>query len=260
MIKLAIANQKGGVGKTTTAIVLADILQNRGYKVLFVDCDAQCNSSGYYGAVWENESTMLDILCGDEKAEECIQHTEKGDIIPSDKELKDAENMVKVDERRFTHLKRSLRGVEKKYDFAVFDTPPHVGVCLKNVLSACDHIIVPIEETGWSITGLLDFTEAIDLAKDNNEDLDVLGILTVKTKPRTRKSGRMAGLSETVAEQLGTTCFETKIRESVKCAEALTEYYVPLSEYAPESTSYQDYTAFTDELLEKLGITKQEVK
>ncbi len=251
---IAIMNQKGGVGKTTTSICIAQELIRREYKVLFIDTDAQCNSTSFYGAKTEGEATMLDILCGDLEAQECIQHTENGDIIPSDKQLADAENMVKVDERRFTHLKRSLKSVKDEYDFIIIDTPPAIGVALKNVLAVCQYVIIPVEESGWSLSGLMDFAKAIELAQDNNDDLKVGGILTVKAKERTKKSARIGEFAEKLASELNSKTFSTKIRESVKCTEALTEYYVPLHKYAPHSNTTLDYDAFVDELLEDLGM------
>ena len=223
-----------------------------GFRVLFIDTDAQCNSTKFYEARTEKEATVLDIFCGDELALNCVQHTAKGDIIASDKLLSDAKTMVKVDERRFTHLKRSLKSLEEKYDYIIIDTPPSIGVALKNVLAAVDYVIIHVEESGWSLDGLMDFATALDLARDNNENLRVAGILTVKAKERTRKSKRMGELSSQVAEKLGTKCFRTKIRESVACTEALTEYYIPLSEYAPDSTTAKDYKNFVEKLMEEI--------
>lgn len=250
---LVVANQKGGVGKTTTSICVAQELMNRGFRVLFLDSDSQCNSTSFYEAETEGEATLVDILCGDMKASECIQKTEKGDIIPSDKILKDAETLVRVDERRFTHLKRSLKTVQEDYDYIVVDTPPIIGVCLKNVLAAADHIIIPCEESGWALEGLMDFAEAIELAKDNNENLNVAGILMVKAKSRTKKAARMNDLATILSEKLNTIVFDTKIRESVACTEALTEFFEPLHEYAPNSTTNQDYKDFVEELLEVIN-------
>ena len=253
IIRIAVANQKGGVGKTTTSLCVAQELRSRGFRVLFIDTDAQCNSTKFYEAETQGKATVLDILCGDEPALNCVQHTVKGDIIASDKLLSEAENMVKVDERRFTHLKRSLKSVEENYDYVIIDTPPAIGVALKNVLASVDYVIIPVEESGWSLDGLMDFAQALDLARDNNEKLKVAGILVVKAKERTRKSKRIGELSTKVAEKLGSKCFKTKIRESVSCTEALTEYYVPLNEYAPDSTTNKDYKNFVNELLEEIS-------
>lgn len=251
-VKIAVANQKGGVGKTTTSICVAQELKLRGYKVLFIDTDAQCNSTRFYEAKMDDMATLADIMYGDVPAAECVQTTEKGDIIPSDKLIYEAENMVKVDERRFNHLKRSLKSVEDQYDFIIMDTPPVVGVALKNVLAAVHHIIIPVEESGWALDGLVDFSNAIELAQDNNPDLKIAGILTIKAKERQKKSARMGELAVLVAEQLGTKRFSTKIRESAACGEALTEFYVPLHEYAPKGNTYLDYKSFVDELLQEV--------
>ena len=253
IIRIAVANQKGGVGKTTTSLCVAQELRSRGFRVLLVDTDAQCNSTKFYEAPTQGKATMLDILCGDEPALNCVQHMAKGDIIASDKLLSEAENMVKVDERRFTHLKRSLKSVEENYDYIIIDTPPAIGVAFKNVLATVDYVFIPVEESGWSLDGLMDFAQALDLARDNNEKLQVAGILVVKAKERTRKSKRIGELAVKVAEKLGSKCFKTKIRERVSCTEALTEYYVPLNEYAPDSTTNEDYKNFVNELLEEIS-------
>ncbi len=249
-VKIAVANQKGGVGKTTTAICLAQELRRREYKVLLIDSDAQCNSTSFYEAKIEDQETLLDIFCADEPGENCIQHTPKGDIIASDPQLKDAETMVKVDERRFSHLKRSCKTLDSEYDYVIVDTPPAIGVALKNVLAYVDYIVIPVEESGWSMSGLMDFAKAIEMARDNNEKLKVAGILIVKTKPNTKKATRMKDLADVLSKSLDTKTFETKIRESTACAEALTEYFVPLHEYAPHATTTRDYDSFIDELLE----------
>ncbi len=249
-VKIAVANQKGGVGKTTTAICIAQELRKRDNRVLFIDSDAQCNSTAFYEAKIEDQETLIDILCADEPGKNCVQHTEKGDVIASDPDLKDAETTVKVDERRFTHLKRACRELEDDYDFVIIDTPPAIGVALKNVLAYVDYIVIPVEESGWSMSGLMDFAQAIDMARDNNEKLKVAGILIVKTKPNTKKAGRMQELADSLSQALETKTFETKIRESTACAEALTEYFVPLHEYAPHATTTRDYDLFVDELLE----------
>lgn len=254
--KIAVSNQKGGVGKTTTALCLAQIIQELGYKVLFIDTDAQCNSTAFYGAETEDKTTMIDVLCSKPNKvdlEDLVQHKPYGDVIASDEELSEAENMVKVDELRFSHLKTVCEQIEANYDYIIIDTPPAIGVVLKNVLAYVDEIIIPVEESGWSMQGLIKFAEAINLARINNSALKVAGILIVKSKGRTNKSKRMAEMAATLGEKLETKVFNTRIRESVSCTEALTEYYVPLHEYAPKSTVEQDY----ESLVAELGIVKK---
>ena len=250
---ITVANQKGGCGKTTTSICLAQELISRKYKVLFIDADAQCNSTTFYGAKTKEIETLLDIVCGDVPANECVQHTERGDIIPSDPGLVDAENMIKVDERRFNHLKRSLKSVKDDYDYIVIDTPPAIGVMLKNVLAATDYVVIPVQESGWSVDGLLQFSYAIELAAENNENIKIAGILIVDSQPRTSKSARMETYVNEAAKKMNTIAFKAKVHHSVKCSEALTEYGVPLNEYAPQSKPAEDYKQFTTELLEVIN-------
>ena len=250
---ICVANQKGGVGKTTTSICLAQELLSRGNKVLFMDTDSQCNSTSYYEAKTEDEYTVMDMLCDDEPAANCVQHLDKGDIIPSDKLLSDAENVVKVDEKRFLHLKLSMMNIINDYDYVIIDTPPVIGVVLKNVLALSDYVVIPVEESGWALQGLMEFSDAINLAKLNNPTLQVAGILTIKTKSRTKKANRIKDLADDIAFKLNSRTFNTRIRESVKCQEALTEYYVTLQEYDPNGNTTLDYAEFTDELLEVIS-------
>lgn len=247
---ITIANQKGGVGKTTTAICIAQELIRRNYKVLFIDADAQANATIFYEGTMEDNYTLADIMYGDELALTCIQSTSKGDIICSDTQLKDAENKVKLDEYRFLHLKRALKGIEEKYDFIIIDTPPAIGVLLKNVLAASDFVIIPIQESGWSLTGIMDFRDAINMAKDtNNPSLSILGILPVMVHKNTLKSKNIHQLASSLADKLNTKVFSADIRETTKCAEALTMYFVPLHLFAPSANTTLDYANLVDEIL-----------
>lgn len=250
----AISNQKGGVGKSTTAICLTQELQRKGYRTLIIDTDAQCNSTDFYGAKTDGMATMMDILCGDEPAESCIQHTEKGDIIPADPELKNADIKVADDMRRFSHLRKSLKGIQHLYDHIIIDTPPQISLVLRSVLVASDWIIIPAEESGWSISGLMDFSDVVsEVRETQNANLTVAGILIVKSHERTRASGRIQTMASELAKVMNTEVFHTRIREAVACREALTEYMVPLYEYAPKSTTQQDYEKFTQEFLARVG-------
>lgn len=249
-IKIVFANHKGGVGKSTTSICVAQELIRREYKVLFIDGDRQGNASTFYRADYENETTIIDILAGDVPAKECVQHTEKGDIIAFDEQLENADTIVRPDELRFLHLKRSCKTVENDYDYIIIDTPPAIDVVTKNALASADYVVIPTDESGWSVGGIMKFSKAVEMAKETtNPNIKVAGVLIVKGKTF-NKSKRAMENCKKICTALNTMTFSNVIRESSACQEALTEFCVPLREYAPHGTTTLDYDHFVDELLE----------
>lgn len=250
--KIAVANIKGGIGKTTTALNLADQLIKRNKKVLMVDMDPQRNTTTVYSAKTDNTPTMYDIFFADYTAEQCIQHTDFGDIIPNDSELKNADSAVRTGPAMYKFVKKTLSAVEKKYDYIIFDTPPHNGVLLGNVLMGCDGVIIPVECDLFGVQGLKDlYNTLIEFAEDN-EKLCILGILKVKYKSKQRLTKNLEDNAlPNNAKEMNTRVFKTSIRESVKCREAMIAR-VRLSQFAPNSTVEQDYSAFTDEIIEEV--------
>lgn len=250
--KIAIANIKGGIGKTTTAVNLADQLQKRDKRVLTVDMDPQRNTTTVYGAKTEGTATVYDIFFADYTAEQCIQHTSFGDIIPNDSELKNADSSVRTGPAMYKFIKKTLAAVESSYDYIIFDTPPHNGVLLGNVLMACNGVIIPIECDLFGVQGLKDLYSTLTEFAEDNEGLRVLGILKVKYKQKQRLTRNLEdnALPKNAAE-MNTKVFNTAIRESVKCREAMIAR-VPLSEFAPNSTVEQDYSKFTDEVIKEV--------
>lgn len=246
---ITISNHKGGVGKTTTAICLHQELSRRGYKVLFIDTDAQGNSSNFFGADRENVPTLKDILCRDTLADECIQKTPYGDIIASSPELKDIELSVRQDERRYIHLKRSLRSVAGYYDYVIMDTPPSAGLIIKSCLACSDEVIIPVDDDAFSLEGLVDFEDAVSISKETiNENLKIGGILLVMVK-RTKASQVVNELAQTIMDHLGTKLYDTKIRYSEACKQAIPIAHKPLHLYAPKCNTTSDYSDLVDELL-----------
>lgn len=252
-IQIAIANQKGGVGKTTTALALADQLQVRGKRVLLIDCDPQRNSSTVYRAKIDNTATLYDIMMSDYKASQCIQHTDYGDIIACDTMLRNADTEVKGGRSKYTRLQKAVNGVLSNYDFVIYDTPPHSGILLENVLMATDYLVCPIQCDSYSIHGIQDFRETISEYFDENPRLKILGLL--KNRYKGRQSLTRSLEEETlplIAEQIGTTVFKATIRDSVKSAEAAA-LGIPLSKYKEAKAIAEDYGQLTDEILSMIG-------
>lgn len=246
---ISVSNQKGGVGKTTTATTLAYGLGLRGKKVLLVDCDPQGNSTDTWRA--KNTSgypTLSDLLFSNEPAAECIQRTEVGHILAGDPILEDAEKHLQGFKGYF-RLKNRLAEIAEMYDHIIIDTPPNLGLLLQNALIAASGVIVPVTCGRYALQGMSRFTETVaDVKSQPNPELQVLGLLLVRYDGRTLLAREVeAGLPE-LTQTLGTGVFETKIRrtEEVEKAQAAR---MPLQRYSPTSTAASDYADFIDELI-----------
>ena len=250
---IAVSNQKGGVGKTTTATNLAYGLQLRGKKVLLIDSDPQGNSTDTWRAKnTDGYPTLSDLLFSDEPVEECIQHTEIGDIIAGDPILEDAEKHLKGVAGYF-RLKRRLVPLESVYDYVIIDTPPNLGLLLQNALIAADGVIVPVTCGRYSLQGMSRFIDTVNEVKlQANPQLNVLGLLLVRYMGRTVLARDVVDGLPTLTTELGTGVFDTKIRNTIEVENAQAAR-IPLEQYAPDSTAAIDYVAFIDEL-EKRGI------
>ena len=252
-IKLAIANMKGGIGKTTTSLCLADSLQKKGKRVLLIDTDPQRSATGVYGASIEDTETLADLMYSNTEAKDCIQKLPLGDMIASDQALQDAETQIKSDADRFYHLSDACKSIEDNYDFIILDCPPGNGVMLGNVLSYANYIIMPITCDKFGIQGMTDFVEVMNTyTKRINPTLKIIGVLMIKYKGRQSLTKDLEdNLIPSIVKEMGTKLFETRIRESVKCqeAQALSK---SLFEHDPKCSTAIDYTTFTDELLKEL--------
>lgn len=246
---IAISNQKGGVGKSTTANALGAGLFHRGYKVLYVDMDAQGNLSYSMGATGK-ALTSLEVLTGTATAKEAILQTPQGDLIPASPALASADALITETGKEY-RLKEALEPVSGDYDYIVIDCPPALGILTINALTACNSVIVPVQADAYSLQGIGQLAQTIQtVRKYCNRDLSIKGILATRYKGRAVLTKDMTELLEDTASQLQTKLFKTRIRDAVAIPESQASQQ-DLFSYAPKSKVAEDYGAFVEEVLEE---------
>jgi len=248
-ITFVVANQKGGIGKTTTATTLAGILAKK-KKTLFIDADPQGNSTSTYQAVIEDQATLYDVMVDSDKLplEDAIQHMPNGDIVASDPLLSKAEKMLDGDVEGLYRLKDAIEELEG-YDYIVIDTAPSLNVILYNCLIAADQVIIPVTADTYAMQGLQQLYDTIKaVQRRQNPELSIAGLLLVKFAGRANLEKNIQKELEELADSMHTKLFQTAIRECVKTKEAQTQKKL-LVDYAPNCTTMQDYQAFASELL-----------
>ena len=247
MKTIAIINQKGGVGKSTTAAQLASGLSLKGYKTLSIDLDAQGNLTYSFGASTDG-ATALGVLTGEVKTADAIQHTEQGDIIPANKALSGADAFISDTGKEY-RLKEALEHISGQYDYCIIDTPPALGILTVNALTACDSVVIPAQADIYSLQGIEQLAETIKPVKKYcNPALTIEGILLTRYSPRSVLSRDIADLAGQLAEKLGTKLITATIREAVAVKEAQINQQ-SLYTYAPKAKVTEDYTAFVAEII-----------
>ncbi len=247
-----VANQKGGIGKTTTATNLAGVLSKKA-STLLIDADPQGNSTSTYQAQIEDVATLYDVMIDSDKLpiEDAIQHMPNGDIVASDPLLSKAEKILDGDVEGFYRLKDAVDELDG-YEYIVIDTAPSLNVILYNCLIAADQVIIPVTADAYAMQGIQQLYDTIMAVKRRqNRSLKIAGLLLVKYSGRSNLDRSTKNSIEEEAAQMGTRLFDTKIRECVKTKEA-QEKKVLLIDYAPKCNTMVDYLAFADELLENL--------
>jgi len=248
-----IANQKGGVGKTTTTVNLAAGLAQIGQRVLAVDMDPQGNATMGSGVDKRSlASSVYDVLLESSSVAEARCRSEKGgyDVLGANRELAGAEVELVALERREKRLRQALQAVAADYDFVLVDCPPSLSLLTLNGLCAAHGVIVPMQCEYFALEGLSDLVNTIKQVHANlNRDLEIIGLLRVMFDPRIT-------LQQQVSEQLkahfGDKVFETVIPRNVRLAEA-PSYGQPGVVFDPASKGAQAFVAFAQEMVERLG-------
>ena len=242
---ITVTNQKGGVGKTTTASSLVCGLHQRGAKVLGVDLDPQGNLGFNLGLDINSENTVYNVFKGECSVEEAIRSTQYGDVLPSDIMLSAAEVEFTAPRREFM-LSNLLTGVRERYDFIIIDTPPALNILTVNAYVASTGLIVPMEAEVLSLVGITQLHETIDTVRATfNPKLKVLGILINKFNGRLALSKDILEMAQVVAEQLGSQVFEAKIHRGVGVAMAPAHGQTVLT-YQPDSRPALDFQSVID--------------
>ena len=242
---ITVTNQKGGVGKTTTASSLICGLHQRGARVLGIDLDPQGNLGFNLGLDIGSGSTVYDVFQDTCPMEAAIQSTEYGDVLPSDIMLSAAEVGFTAPRREFM-LSDLLTAVRDRYDFVIIDTPPALNILTVNAYVASSGLIVPMEAEVLSLVGITQLQETIETVRATfNPTLKVLGILINKFNGRLTLSKDILEMAQVVAEQLDSQVFEAKIHRGVGVAMAPAHGQTVLT-YQPDSRPAQDFQDIID--------------
>ncbi len=246
-VMIAITNQKGGVGKTTTAAALLASLHRRGARVLGVDLDPQGSLGFSLGLDIEQCATINDVFRGDLEPEEAISKTEICDMLPSNILLAGAELEFNRPGREFL-LKTALSKIEHNYDYIIVDTPPALNLLTVNAYVAVDSLIIPMSPEVLSLLGVSQIKETIESVREYyNSRLKVLGILLNRYNARFNLNREVLEMASQIAQQLDTVVFEAKIRGSVSVAEA-PAHGQSVVDYAPSSKPARDFEQLCDQV------------
>ncbi|WKY79461.1 AAA family ATPase [Leuconostoc lactis] len=248
---IALANQKGGVGKTTTSVNLGAALAQAGQRVLLVDIDAQGNATSGSGIdKSELERDSYDVIVDGAPLHEVIVPTDNYDLVPATIQLSGAEIELADKKEREYRLKAALGTVADDYDFILIDNPPALGLLTVNAFTAADAILIPVQTEFYALEGLGQLLNTIELVRQQfNPDLDIAGILLTMYDGRTNLAKQVA---EEVRNYFGDKVYDTVIPRTVRLSEA-PSYGQAIIDFDPRSVGAQVYTELAQEVLKQYG-------
>ncbi len=257
MITISVLNQKGGVGKTSTAVNIAAELAKRGKRVLVIDLDSQGNASMYLDHEISNlrlKTTIYHLLINENKVENVLVKTaiKNLDLIPSNSNLGAAELSIANLPNKETLLLNIIAGIKSQYDFIIIDCPPALGALSINALIASSHIVIPMQCEEFALKGLLNLINTIQIMGRHkfNNSLSILGILLTMYESKSKLTKE---IEANIRSSLGNFLFSTKIPRNIKIAEA-SRLKKPAVTAFPNSTGSVAYSALVDEMLQRLKI------
>ena len=248
---IAIANQKGGVGKTTTSINLSACLSALGKKVLAIDMDPQGNMTSGLGIDKDNvEYTVYDLIIGETDIEKviCKETLENLDVLPTNIDLSAAEiELIGVDNKEYI-IRDAVEKVKEDYDFIIIDCPPSLSMLTINAMTTADTVLVPIQCEYYALEGLSQLLHTIDLVKERlNPRLEMEGVVFTMYDARTNLSLQVV---ENVKENLNKAIYKTIIPRNIRLAEA-PSHGMPINLYDPKSAGAESYMLLAEEVINK---------
>lgn len=248
---IAIANQKGGVGKTTTAINLSACLAEKGKKILTIDLDPQGNTTSGLGVnKGEQENTTYELLIGQCSVEECLLENviDNLDVLPSNINLSGAEiELIGIEKKEFV-LKTEVDKIRDNYDYVIIDCPPSLNMLTVNAMTTADTVLVPIQCEYYALEGLSQLIHTINLVKQRlNPSLELEGVVFTMYDARTNLSLQVV---ENVKSNLKNTVYKTIIPRNVRLAEA-PSHGMPITLYDSKSAGAESYRLLAEEVIQK---------